>query len=217
MKVQCINEKGESVKEVTLPEAIFNVAPNLDLMHQVVRILQLRTRKPIAQVKGRGDVSGGGKKPWKQKGTGRARHGSIRSPIWKGGGVTHGPTNQRVYALDLNAKMKSKALKMALSVRANDKRVIVLDQEPSFGGGKTKQAAAFVAMLQEKMGKGNVLFVHSFAKKEETRAMRNLKSVRWNPVSNITMLDVMAYPSLVLTQDSLKQLATFLKAEAKKA
>ncbi len=215
MKAPCINLKGESVKEVTLPDAVFAVAPNLDLIHQVVRILQLRTRKPIAQVKGRGDVSGGGKKPWKQKGTGRARHGSIRSPIWKGGGVTHGPTNERVYTLGLNAKMKTKALKMALSMRASDKKVLIIDQEPAFGGGKTKQAAAFVKILQEKLGKGNVLFVHSFAEKDETRAMRNLKSIRWNPVSNITMLDVMAYPSLVFTQDSLKQLASFLKSEAK--
>lgn len=215
MKAECINIKGETVKEVTLPEAVFGVNPNLDLMHQVVRILQLRVRKPIAQVKSRGDVSGGGKKPWRQKGTGRARHGSIRSPIWKGGGVTHGPTNERVYTLGLNAKMKAKALKMALSMRAQDKRVLILDEEPAFGGGKTKQAAAFIKMIQDKQGKGRVLFVHSFAKKDETRALHNLKAVHWNPVQNITMLDVMTYPSLVLTQESLKQLAVFLKSESR--
>ncbi len=215
MKAECINLKGEPVKEVTLPDAVFCVAPNLDLMHQVVRILQLRSRKPIAHVKGRGDVSGGGKKPWRQKGTGRARHGSTRSPIWKGGGVTHGPTNERVYAMDLNAKMKAKALKMALSMRAGEKRVLVIDSEPAFDGGKTKQAALFVAMLQGKLGKGNVLFVHSFGKKDETRALRNLKAIRWNPVSNMTLLDVLAYPSLVLTLDSLKQLTSFLKVESR--
>ncbi len=214
MKADVINTSGETVKQVALPDLVFDVALNADLLHQVVRIMRMRTRKPIAHAKSRGDVSGGGRKPWKQKGTGHARHGSIRSPLWKGGGVTHGPTNERSFERSLNKKMKQKALRMALSMRAKEGKILVLEQEPSFSG-KTKQAAAFFAPIKKKMGVKKVFFLHTFSKQDEQRALRNLASVLWNPVSNLALLDVLAYPGMLFTEQSLKQLVGALKTESK--
>src|SRR3989338_9137514 len=105
-------KKAGSLK---LPENIFGVAWNDSLMHQVVTSMQDNARTNVAHTKGRGDVRGGGKKPWQQKGTGRARHGSIRSPIWKGGGVAHGPRNTKVFARSIPKNMRNRALAIALS------------------------------------------------------------------------------------------------------
>src|SRR3989338_1248909 len=104
MKAPVYNQLGEEVGQSLLPKEIFDVKFNADLVHQVVVSQMANKRQVIANTKGRGDVSGGGKKPWRQKGTGRARHGSIRSPIWRHGGITHGPRKDEVYAQKLNKK-----------------------------------------------------------------------------------------------------------------
>src|SRR5277367_3501327 len=110
METPIYNAQGKKAGSLKLPENIFAVKWNDALMHQVVTSMQSNARTPVAHVKDRGAVSGGGKKPWRQKGTGRARHGSIRSPIWKGGGVAHGPRNERDYSQKVNKKMKRAAL-----------------------------------------------------------------------------------------------------------
>ncbi len=110
MEAPIYNTQGKKSGTLTLPENVFDVAWNDSLMHQVVTSMQANARVSIAHVKDRGEVSGGGKKPWRQKGTGRARHGSIRSPIWKGGGVTHGPTKNKDYSRKIPKKMRAKAL-----------------------------------------------------------------------------------------------------------
>ena len=114
METTIYNTEGKKAGTIELPENIFNVPWNDALMHQVVTSMQANARTPIAHTKFRGDVRGGGKKPWQQKGTGRARHGSTRSPIWKGGGVAHGPRNDTVFARAIPRKMRAKALFMAL-------------------------------------------------------------------------------------------------------
>src|SRR3954462_9048133 len=127
MESPIYNAQGKKTGTVTLPESVFGVFWNDALMHQVVTSMHSNARPNVAHTKGRGEVRGGGRKPWQQKGTGRARHGSIRSPIWKGGGVTHGPRNEKVYARKINKGMRQKALLVALSRKAKDGEVILLE------------------------------------------------------------------------------------------
>jgi len=139
MKTDIYNIEGKKAGSVELPESIFGVAWNDSLMHQVVTSMQDNARTHVAHAKDRGEVRGGGIKPWKQKGTGRARHGSIRSPIWRHGGVTHGPRNEKVFARAIPKKMRAKALFMALSRKLKDGQVIFVD---SFGFSAPKTATA---------------------------------------------------------------------------
>ena len=144
MKTDIYNVQGKKAGSVELPESIFGVVWNDSLMHQVVTSMQANARGPVAHVKNRGDVRGGGKKPWAQKGTGRARHGSSRSPIWKGGGVTHGPRNDRDYSRAIPKKMRAKALCMAISRKLRDGEVMFVD---SFGISTPKTAVAQKALM----------------------------------------------------------------------
>ena len=146
METQVYNQTGKSVGTVSLPESIFGVPWNADLVHQVVLGMQANARTPIAHTKTRGEVRGGGRKPWKQKGTGRARHGSTRSPIWVGGGVAHGPRNDKSYAQKINKKMKAKALYTVLSEKLRKGEVLFLE-EISLPKMKTKDAVAIVNSL----------------------------------------------------------------------
>ena len=206
MKVKVYNEKKEAVREVELSDKIFSVAPNYDLLHQVIRVLQTSSRKPLAHAKDRGEVSGGGRKPWRQKGTGRARHGSIRSPLWSKGGVSHGPTKERNYSLKLNKKMKEKALKMILSLKAEQGLLQVLAKEVKQDFSKTKTVAnVFAVFLRrgKKISRG--LFVNDFSDKNKTLGFRNLKYLRWLPVKNLNVLDLVNFRYLILTEDALRQ------------
>lgn len=144
MEQTIYNAQGKKTGTIKLPESVFGVAWNDSLMHQVVTSMQDNARTPVAHTKGRGDVRGGGKKPWQQKGTGRARHGSIRSPIWRHGGVTHGPLKQKVYAREIPKKMRAKALYMALSRKLRDGEVIFVD---SFGITEPKTQLAKKALV----------------------------------------------------------------------
>ncbi|MCE9541233.1 50S ribosomal protein L4 [Candidatus Kaiserbacteria bacterium] len=144
MKTDIYNIEGKKAGSVELPETVFGVAWNDSLMHQVVTSMQDNARTPVAHTKGRSEVRGGGKKPWQQKGTGRARHSSIRSPIWRGGGVTHGPLNAKVFARGIPKKMRAKALFMALSKKMKDGQILFVD---SFGFTVPKTADAKKALL----------------------------------------------------------------------
>ena len=140
MEVKVYNQSGKEVSTVKLPEAVFAAPWNADLVHQVVTSMLLNARGSIAHAKDRSEVSGGGKKPWRQKGTGRARHGSSRSPIWVGGGVTHGPRKEKSYAKKINRKMKIKALFTILSQKLKDGEILFVDSitlsKPSTKGAK---------------------------------------------------------------------------------
>jgi large subunit ribosomal protein L4 len=127
METTIYSNEGKSVGSVKLPESVFGAAWNADLVHQVVTGMQANARLSSAHTKDRSEVSGGGKKPWKQKGTGRARHGSTRSPIWSGGGVAHGPRNSKDYSVTLTKKMKAKALASVLSKKFADQEILALD------------------------------------------------------------------------------------------
>jgi large subunit ribosomal protein L4 len=140
------SKDGKEVSTITLPENVFGVEWNADLVHQVVVSMQGNARAGTAHTKGRGDVRGGGKKPWKQKGTGRARHGSSRSPIWVGGGVALGPINEKDFSRKINKNAKAKALACVLSEKFRDGEVLFVD---SFGltDAKAKDAKAILGAL----------------------------------------------------------------------
>lgn len=127
METKIYNIEGKEAGKLTLPENIFGLPWNADLVHQVVVSMQANARQSTAHTKTRGEVRGGGRKPWQQKGTGRARHGSSRSPIWKGGGVTHGPRSDKNYEVKINRAMRQKALLVTLSRKYKDGEVIFVD------------------------------------------------------------------------------------------
>ena len=144
MKADIYSVQGKKTGSLELPENVFGVAWNDALMHQVVTSMQANARPHVAHAKNRGEVRGGGRKPWKQKGTGRARHGSIRSPIWKGGGVTHGPRKEKVYTREIPKKMRAKALFTALSRKWKEGNILFVN---SFGIETPKTAAAKSALV----------------------------------------------------------------------
>ena len=135
-QVKLFSSTGTEKGNIELAPAVFGVAPKLDLVHQVYVAQMANARQPWADTKDRSEVRGGGKKPWKQKGTGRARHGSIRSPIWKGGGVTFGPLSDRSYTQKINKKMNAAAVRMCLSDKVTESRLAVVEAFPT--DGKTK-------------------------------------------------------------------------------
>ncbi len=206
MEAQVYNQKGKSVGSIALPESIFGQKWNADLVHQVVTAMQANARTPVAHTKTRGEVSGTGKKPWKQKGTGKARHGSQRSPIWVGGGIAHGPRNDKSYAQKINKKMKTKALFTVLSEKVKKGQVLFVD-ELSFAKIKTKDAVTVMESLSkvpgfEKMGgtkKKNTYLTIPAKTDAINKSFANLKSVEVDEVRNMNPVDVLAYRYLVIT------------------
>lgn len=146
METKIYNIEGKEAGKLTLPENIFGLPWNADLVHQVVVSMQANARQGNAHTKTRGEVRGGGRKPWQQKGTGRARHGSSRSPIWKGGGVTHGPRNEKNYSVKINRAMRQKALLVTLSRKYKDGEVIFVDSI-EMNAPKTATAKAMMTAL----------------------------------------------------------------------
>jgi len=145
-EVPVFDIKGKEKGTITLNESVWGLPWNADLVHQVATVMQGNQRSGTAHTKNRGEVRGGGKKPWKQKGTGNARHGSIRSPLWRGGGVTFGPRSDKDYSRKLNKKARRKALLTVLSQKLRDDEIIFVDSL-SFDTPKTKEAVTFLASL----------------------------------------------------------------------
>lgn len=164
------SQTGTSAGTIALPENVFGVKWNNDLVHQVVTSMLANARAGTAHTKNRGEVRGGGKKPWKQKGTGRARHGSSRSPIWVGGGVTHGPRSEKDYTKKINRKMAAKALVTLLSRKYADGKVLFVDSI-ALAAPKTKDAAGVLSSLSAVEGFKGV------ASKKKTAALIALPSI----------------------------------------
>ena len=213
MQYPLYNQKAENIGKVELPDRIFNLAMNNDLVHQIVTSLRSNKRQVIAHAKGRGEVRGGGKKPWKQKGTGRARHASIRSPIWKGGGVTFGPTKERNFKKKINKKMARKALFMALSSKVKDKQLFVLDNI-ILENPKTKEMAVILKNFSSLMGlptgqvgnKPKTLLVLPSMEDKIKRSSKNLPNLSAVEARNLNPLEVLYYKYLVLVEDSVDAL-----------
>ena len=151
MEATIYNQSGKSTGKIKLPEGIFGVPWNADLVHEVVRLMNSNSRNNIAHTKTRGEVRGGGKKPWQQKGTGRARHGSTRSPLWVGGGVAHGPRNDQNYSRKINKKARAKALYTILSRKWKDGEILFID-EVKMAAPKAAEAKTMLTVLSKIKG-----------------------------------------------------------------
>ncbi len=205
MKATLYNQKGKEVEELMLPEEIFAIPWNGDLVHQVVTSLMSNARPSVAHTKTRGEVSGGGKKPWRQKGTGRARHGSTRSPIWVHGGVAHGPRNEKNYARKVNKKAKNKALRAILTRKLHDNEIIFLDNL-SFAEPKTKEAHGVVHALAAIAGyerlaskKTNAAFI-ALPQKDVAieKSFSNFNNVEVGEVRNLNPFNILNYKFLIM-------------------
>jgi large subunit ribosomal protein L4 len=193
------NLAGKRLGDVDLPDTVFGAVPNPHVVWQAVKAFQANQRQGTAAVKGRADVSGGGKKPWRQKGTGRARQGSNRSPIWRGGGTVFGPT-PRSYAQAVPRKMRRLALVSALSQRAQEGNVAVIE-DFTFDAPKTKTVAAF--MKAAGMAGRKVCFVTGTSQPNAIKSCSNLPGVEILTRSTMNVYDLVRAEVIVFTPDAL--------------
>ena len=202
MKLPLYNNEGKKDGDTEVSDVVFGAAVNPAVIHQVYLALENNARQPWAHTKNRGEVRGGGKKPWKQKGTGRARHGSIRSPLWVGGGVTFGPLNTRNYKQKINKKMRRTAVRMCLSGKVLGNQMMVL-KDSSFEG-KTKKLYAF-AMAMPGAGK-STLILTSGNNSDLTRATRNMPKVDVQRAEDVNVADLMHHQFIIATDAGVKTL-----------
>ncbi len=207
MDAKVYSHEGKEVGKIALPESVFGQTWNADLVHEVVVGMQANARTSSAHTKGRGEVSGGGKKPWRQKGTGRARHGSTRSPIWVGGGVSHGPRNEKDYSVKINRKVRAKALATVLSKKQTDAEVIFVDSlalsEPKAALGKSIIGALAKGSGAEMLAKKrkNAAVVVLPARHEATeKSFRNFGNIEVVQAKDVNPVDLLTYKYVVMVE-----------------
>ena len=210
MKVAVYNQEGKEAGDITLSKEIFEVPMNADLVHQVLISQTANKRQVSAHTKDRGDVRGGGKKPWRQKGTGRARVGSIRSPLWKGGGVTGGPINEKVYEKTIPTKMRRKALFMVLSQKVKDNLLVVLDKMEPFDTAQGKPKTKLIAEIIKKLpvAKASRLVINNGKDKNLFMATRNIAKTGVSDARNLNVVDLLNYKYLLISKDGIKEIET---------
>jgi large subunit ribosomal protein L4 len=204
-KINILNITGEKVKDYTLSKEVFGIEPNDAVLYDAITLARNSLRQGTHSTKTRAEVSGGGRKPWKQKGTGRARQGSIRSPQWVGGGIVFGPT-PRSYGKKMNRKERRLALRSALAYKAQNKELIVID---SFVPAtiKTKD---MLATLKGLKAENKVLIVVNELNDNLVLATRNLKNVILLQLDEVSTLDIVKADSLIITEDVLKAIEEVL-------
>ena len=201
MNLPVLSPNGERSGDVALDDAIFAAKVSVPLMHQVVVAQLAAARSGTHSTKTRGQVRGGGAKPWRQKGTGRARHGSIREPQWKGGGVAWGP-KPRDHSVGMPKKMKAAALRSALSVRAKEEKVFIVDGF-TFEKPKTKEAAAALGAWKVE---GKVLLVLTSGEENVAYAFRNIPTVHVIAESQLNVYDIINADNLIISRPALESL-----------
>jgi large subunit ribosomal protein L4 len=206
--IDVLNLSGSKVEEYNLDKKVFGVEPNEAVVYDAVQVYLSNTRQATAKTKKRDEVSGGGRKPWRQKGTGRARQGSTRSPQWRGGGVVFGPTGNENYTIKQNKKEYRLALKSALSAKAKSKSIILVD-EIKYEAAKTKAA---VEMLKNLKTTNKTLFVVSenSVNYEALMSVANLQNVMVLFTDEINVYDVVNSDSIVMTVDAVKTIEEVL-------
>lgn len=201
-----LNQAGEKLNDITLDDAVFGIEPNSQVLYDVVNAQRAAKRQGTHDTKNRTEVSGGGRKPWRQKGTGRARQGSIRSPQWRGGGVVFGPT-PRSYEVKVNRKVRRLGLKSALSAKVLRGELVVVDKI-QLEEAKTKN---FVQVLKNIKVEGKTLVVIPEADENVLRAARNVANSLTEVVNHVSVLDILSYKNLVLTEGAVKYFEEGLK------
>jgi large subunit ribosomal protein L4 len=217
MESKIYNQKGKETGEIKLPEKVFGAKWRADLVHQVVEGMRSNKRAGTADTKDRGEVRGGGKKPWKQKGTGRARHGSSRSPIWIGGGVTHGPLAEKNYKRKITKRMRAEALFSVLSRKLKEKEILLVDSL-ILTEIKTKKAEEVMESLSKisdfkalANSKKKKVLVALFERNKETeKSFRNLAQLDLVFLKNLNPLDVLNYRYLLI--ENPKESVKFLES-----
>lgn len=217
LEANVYSQAGKEVSKIALSEKVFGVAWNANLVHDVVISMQSNARMNTAHTKNRGEVRGGGKKPWKQKGTGRARHGSTRSPIWSGGGVSHGPRNDRDYSRKINKNTRAKALASVLSQKLAHDEIVFVDAL-TFATPKTAEAQKFLVSLsgiegKKDMGtkKSNAALIILAGRDEHAElSFRNFGNVHVVNVKDVNPVELLTYKYVVVAkpEESLKTLET---------
>ncbi|MCX6763824.1 MAG: 50S ribosomal protein L4 [Candidatus Moranbacteria bacterium] len=201
-KIAVYNLQGKKVEELELSKAVFEIAENDALVHQVFESIRSNQRQVLAHTKTRGERAGSGIKPWKQKGTGRARVGSVRSPIWRKGGIAFGPTNDRNFKKDIPKKMNIKAILAVLSGKFRDGELKIVDtwKLPEI---KTKKVATAVKNLKIK---GSALITLADSEKDSARAARNIAQAKNILTSQLNVLDMLNHKNIIMSKESVQYL-----------
>ncbi|MBS7344370.1 MAG: 50S ribosomal protein L4 [Caryophanon sp.] len=204
-KVSVLSQTGASVGEIELNDAIFGIEPNEAVLFDAVIAQRASLRQGNHKVKNRSEVAGGGRKPWRQKGTGRARQGSIRSPQWRGGGIVFGPT-PRSYSYKLPKKVRRLALKSALSAKVLEQKLVVLDAL-TFEAPKTK---AFVEVLKALSIESKALFVTAELEENVVKSAGNIQGVTVVSATGINVLDLVGHDTVVITKAAVEKVEEVL-------
>ena len=199
--IALLNQSGEKVRDINLSDEIFGIEPNQQVIYDVVNCQRAAMRQGTHDVKNRSEVRGGGKKPWRQKGTGRARIGSTRAPQWRGGGVAFGPT-PRSYAFKLNRKVKQLGLKSVLSYKVQEEKFIAVETV-KFEEAKTKNFLSFLANIQVE-GKAIVVCSPEELTAEAVLSARNIPGVFLTPVNNASVYEILCYDKMIVTEGAIK-------------
>ena len=202
IKLPVVSMTGENVSTMTAKGEIFNIEPNKAVMFEAVQVYQANKRQATAKTKVRSEVSGGGKKPWKQKGTGRARAGSSRSPIWVGGGTVFGPDGRQNYSLSMNSKAHNLAVRSALSLKAKEKAIVVIDNF-ELAEAKTK---SMVAVLKAVKAGKKVLIVLDEENENIINAAKNIAGTMIVPTDNVCVYDLLNVDTVVTTKAAIKKI-----------
>ena len=203
--ISVLNIKGEKVSDLTLNAEVWEIVPNDAVLYDAITLARNSMRQGTHDTKTRAEVSGGGRKPWRQKGTGRARQGSTRAPHWRHGGIVFGPHN-RDYSKKMNRKERRLALKSALAYKAIDSELIIVDSF-TLTSGKTKEAKQIFDTL--KVNK-NILLVVSELDENIILATRNLDNVTLLQADEVNVLDIIAADSMIITEDAVKAIEEVL-------
>ncbi len=206
-KTALLSLKGEKIKDIKLDDSVWKITPNDQVVYESIVLMRAALRQGSHSVKNRGEVAGGGRKPWRQKGTGNARQGSIRAPHFVGGGVVFGPNPNRNYTKKMNKKERRLALKSALTYKANDKDVIVVDKFET-ESLKTKDMLKTLEVLK---ATGKVLIVTTELTENLILATRNIGNVKLVLANELNTYDVLYCDKLIITEDAVKYVEEVLK------
>ena len=206
-KTALLSLKGEKIKDIKLDDNVWGITPNDQVVYEHINLFMANRRQGTHATKNRSEVSGGGRKPWRQKGTGNARQGSIRAPHWVGGGVIFGPSANRNYTKKMNRKERRLALKSALTYKANDKAIIVVDKFDA----ETNKTKDMLKVLEGLKATGKTLIVTTELTENLILATRNIADVKLVLANKLNTYDVLYVDKMIITEDAVKYVEEVLK------